>query len=102
MAHTARLDLKWDSMAHALLAWHAVRLNAEYRRDWENNQRYLDWLNLHPMECDWERLGGTQVISWLKNIAWKWDFECGPWLPSPHVAIPGIVSSKLAKLSKAS
>lgn len=89
MARRSKIDLHWDPMERGLLAWEAVRLNGEYRQDWQSNQAYLDWLKRYPEPWQREMIkGGTYVYAWIGKIAQKWNFSCRDRLPSPDLELP--------------
>lgn len=91
MARTGTLDAIWEDAARLVLAWNAVRLNREYRAEWEAARPYMEYIRRHITLHNHHLFASTDVGQWIEVIASRWLFELNPMLPilpDPDTEIP--------------
>ena len=74
MARKSHFDTYLEYLNRCVLQWEALRLNPEYRRDWEENKEYL--------KSPEAKVPNSNVQCWLNKIAVKWGI---PRLINPYV-----------------
>jgi len=85
--------MRWDGLRRLVVAWKAVRLDPDYRKDWAEHRRYIEWWHsMRPDQKMTEPALNGPVWLWLHNLMAKWGFDpAGPFDPSwpdPSVEIP--------------
>lgn len=95
MARQSYQDLLWTQLELCLLAWEAVRLDPDYRKDWEDNKTLVDSLKSGP-----QYPRNDPPALHLRRLGSKWRFSPGRILEDPGRAIPFIPQSRFHKCTK--
>ena len=97
MTHLTKLDLEWERIIRSLTAWEAVRSSPEYRKNWEENKKYVTWWNNLPEEKKGyanlfsdpdSKAPEVEIWRWLVGLGKKWNFKTQWFLTDPNYSVP--------------